>query len=253
MRWVRYRDGERTFYGLFEGDSIREGVGDPFRGWSDTGHRVDVAAVRLLAPSEPTKIVAVGLNYRDHAAEMKKTLPEEPLLFLKPSTAVIGPGDAILCPPQSKQVEYEGELAVVLRSRCRRVTPDEAVAHVLGYTCMIDVTARDIQRRENQYTRAKGFDTFAPLGPWIETDVDPADLAIETFLNGERRQSSRTRELVFSPAALVSFVSHVMTLLPGDVISTGTPAGVGALRPGDAIEVRIAGIGALACHVGSGA
>lgn len=252
MRWVRYRDGGRIFHGVIEGDSLREGIGDPFHGWRENGHAVPLARVELLAPCEPTKIVAVGLNYRDHAVEMKKALPEEPLLFIKPSTAVIGPGQQIVCPPMSKQVEFEGELALVIGRTCRRVTPGEALERVLGYTCMIDVTARDIQRREGQYTRAKGFDTFAPLGPWIETVADPSDLSVETYVNGERRQSSRTRELIFSPAFLVSFISQVMTLHPGDVVSTGTPSGVGGLDPGDVIEVRIGDVGALRCSVGSG-
>lgn len=251
MRWARYQSSGRVFYGVVEGEFLREGVGDPFHGWRDNGHRPRLTDVRLLAPVAPSKIVAVGLNYRDHAAEMRKTLPEDPLLFIKPGTAVIGPGDRILCPPQSTQVEFEGELAVVIRSSCRRVTPGDALDFILGYTCMIDVTARDIQKREGQYTRAKGFDTFAPLGPWIETAAAATDLAIETYVNGERRQASRTRELIFSPAFLVSFVSQVMTLVPGDVISTGTPSGVGPLRPGDAIEVRIEQIGSLHCGVAS--
>ncbi len=250
MRWVRYREGGRTFYGVLEDDHVREGVGDPFHSWRENGHRVPLSAAHVLAPCEPSKIVAVGLNYRDHAAEMKKALPEEPLLFIKPGTAVIGAGEQILCPRQSKQVEFEGELAIVVGRMCRRVTPGDALDFILGYTCMIDVTARDIQRREGQYTRAKGFDTFAPLGPWIDTAADPADLAIETYVNGERRQSSRTSELIFSPAFLVSFISQVMTLLPGDVVSSGTPAGVGPLRAGDTIEVRIESIGALRCGVG---
>ncbi len=180
---------------------------------------------------------------------MRKPPPDEPLLFIKPGTAVIGPGGDIVCPPQSKQVEFEGELAIVVGRTCRRVSPGDAGDYILGYTCMIDVTARDIQRREGQYTRAKGFDTFAPLGPWIDTTADPADVTIETYVNGERRQSSRTSELIFSPAFLVSFISQVMTLMPGDVISTGTPAGVGPLEPGDTIEVRIGSIGALRCGV----
>ncbi|MBI2962263.1 MAG: fumarylacetoacetate hydrolase family protein [Deltaproteobacteria bacterium] len=250
MRWVRYREGGRTFYGVLEDDRLREGVGDPFHGWRENGHLVALSAAHLLAPCEPTKIVAVGLNYRDHAAEMKKAPPEEPLLFIKPGTAVIGPGEQILGPPQSKQVEFEGELAIVIGRMCRRITPGDALDFILGYTCMIDVTARDIQRREGQYTRAKGFDTFAPLGPWIDTAADPADLEIETYVNGERRQASRTSELIFSPAFLVSFISQVMTLLPGDVVSTGTPAGVGPLHPGDVVEVRIESIGALRCGVG---
>lgn len=252
MRWVRYRDGGRTFHGVVEGDVLREGVGDPWHGWRENGHRVPLASVELLAPTTPTKIVAVGLNYRDHALEMKKPLPEEPLLFIKPSTAVLRPGGEIVRPQMSKQVEYEGELALVIGRECRRVSPGEAAERILGYTCMIDVTARDIQRRENQYTRAKGFDTFAPLGPWIETAADPADLAVETRVNGAVRQRSRTRELIFSPPFLVSFISQVMTLNPGDVVSTGTPSGVGALEPGDVIEVEIESVGTLRCGVGAG-
>ena len=250
MRWVRYRSDGRTFYGVVDGESVREGVGDPFHGWTENGHRVALADVELLPPVTPGKIIAVGLNYRDHAAEMGKALPNEPLLFLKPPSAVIGPGGRILCPPQSKRVEFEGELAVVIGSKCRRAGPGEARDHVLGYTCMIDVTARDLQAKDVQYTRAKGFDTFAPLGPWIETGADPDDLTIETWVNGERRQASTTRELIFSVAALVSFISGVMTLLPADVISTGTPAGVGPLSSGDVIEVRIGGVGSLRCGVG---
>jgi 2-keto-4-pentenoate hydratase/2-oxohepta-3-ene-1,7-dioic acid hydratase in catechol pathway len=211
-----------------------------------------LAEAELLAPVVPGKIVGVGLNYRDHAAEMKKSLPDEPLLFLKPPSAVIGPGERILLPPESSRVEFEGELAVVIGSISRRVSPGEARRSILGYTCGIDVTARDLQAKDVQYTRAKGFDTFAPLGPWIETGADPEDLTIETYVNGERRQASSTRELIFSVETLVSFVSNVMTLLPGDVILTGTPAGVGELRPGDVVEVRIGGVGELRCGVAAG-
>lgn len=251
MRWARYRQAGRTFHGVVDGDVVREGVGDPFGGWRENGHHLALAEVELLAPVAPSKIVAVGLNYRDHAAEMKKPLPTEPLLFLKPPSAVIGPGGTIVCPPESAATEFEGELAIVIGRRCRQVAASAAGEYVLGYTGMIDVTARDIQRREVQYTRAKGFDTFAPLGPWIETDADPTRLAIETRVNGAVRQSSRTDQLVFAPAELVSFVSRWVTLLPGDVISTGTPAGVGRLSPGDVIELAIERIGTLRCLVGS--
>ena len=251
MRWIRYRSDGRVFYGIAGGDTVREGVGDPFSGWTENGHVLSLGEVAVLAPVVPGKIVAVGLNYRDHAAEMKKALPDEPLLFLKPPSALLDPGGTILCPPESSRVDFEGELAVVIGRRCRRVAPAAARQHVLGYACMIDVTARDLQQKDVQYTRAKGFDTFAPLGPGIETDADPDDLVIETWVNGERRQASTTRELIFPVAALVSFVSGVMTLEPGDVISTGTPAGVGRLEPGDAIEVRIGGVGTLRCAVGA--
>jgi 2-keto-4-pentenoate hydratase/2-oxohepta-3-ene-1,7-dioic acid hydratase in catechol pathway len=199
----------------------------------------------LLAPCAPTKIVAVGVNYADHAKEFGKEPPQEPLIFLKPPSAVIGPGDPIRLTPLSRRVDYEGELAVVIGKRTRNVTPARAARHILGYTIVNDVTARDLQKRDGQWARAKGFDTFAPLGPWIVAGVSPDDLKIETFVNGRRRQSSRTSQLVFNVRRLVSFISRAMTLEPGDVISTGTPAGVGPLTRGDRVEVRVEKIGAL--------
>jgi 2-keto-4-pentenoate hydratase/2-oxohepta-3-ene-1,7-dioic acid hydratase in catechol pathway len=172
-------------------------------------------------------------------------VPENPVLFLKPPTAVIGPGDDIIYPAMSRQVDYEGELGIVIRDRVSRIAPGDARKHILGYTCANDVTARDLQKQDGQWTRAKGFDTFCPVGPWIETDIDPGDLVIETYLNGERRQSSRTSQFVFSVERLVSFISQIMTLHPGDLIITGTPAGIGPMKPGDEVEVRIEGIGGL--------
>lgn len=201
--------------------------------------------IRLLPPCEPTKVVAVGLNYRDHAEELSLALPEEPLLFMKPASSVTGPGDAILLPPQSTRVDYEAELAVVIGKTAKNVPRAEAGAYIKGYTCLNDVTARDLQGKDGQWTRAKGFDTFCPLGPWIETDVDPSDLLIELYLNGEKKQESRTSNLIFSPAELVEFISGVMTLLPGDVIATGTTSGIGPMKAGDTVEVRIEQIGSL--------
>jgi 2-keto-4-pentenoate hydratase/2-oxohepta-3-ene-1,7-dioic acid hydratase in catechol pathway len=249
MRWVRVATGDEIAYGVVDGGSVRLGAGDPFAGWTENGATIPLERARLLAPVRPTKIVAVGLNYRDHAAEMRKALPEEPLLFSKPPSALLDPGGTILLPPESAEVHYEGELAVVIGRRCRRVRREDARGAILGYTVMIDVTARDLQRKDVQYTRAKGFDTFAPLGPWIDTVADPRDLAIETRVGGEVRQRSRTRELIFTVDELVAFVSRVMTLEPGDVISTGTPSGVGALRDGDEIEVEIESVGVLRCRV----
>lgn len=249
MRWVRYESSGREFSGVLEDGSIREGNGSPLGDWRENGHRLGIDEVELRPPVVPGKIVAVGLNYRDHAAEMAKPLPEEPMLFLKPPSALSRPEGTILLPPQSREVHFEGELAVVIGHRARHVTETDASAHVLGYTCMIDVTARDLQRKDVQYTRAKGFDTFAPLGPWIETELDPSDVAIRTVVNGEVRQSSRTRELIFSVPRLVSFVSSVMTLEPGDVISTGTPSGVGEIHPGDVVELTVEGVGTLRCGV----
>ncbi len=201
--------------------------------------------VKLLSPVAPTKVVAVGLNYRDHAEELGLQLPEEPLLFMKPASSVIGPGDIILMPPQSGQVDFEAELGVVIGKHAARISRNEASDYIMGYTCLNDVTARDLQKKDGQWTRAKGFDTFCPIGPWIETELDPSDLGVELFLNGKLKQKSRTSNLIFDPFALVEFVSHVMTLLPGDIIATGTPAGIGPMKEGDTVEVRIEGIGSL--------
>ncbi len=239
----------RGLYAIVEGDEAELAEGDPFCGLKRTGKRAPLQTLKFLPPVAPSKIVALGLNYRDHAEEVGARLPSEPLLFLKPSTAVIGPGDAIRYPPSSQRVDYEGELAVVIGRRAKDVSPEEAPKVILGYTCFNDVTARDLQRKDRQWTRAKGFDTFAPLGPWIETDPDPSDLKLETYLNGELRQSSRTSKLIFGPLELVSFISRVMTLLPGDVIATGTPSGIGPMEVGDIVEVRIEGIGSLINHV----
>jgi 2-keto-4-pentenoate hydratase/2-oxohepta-3-ene-1,7-dioic acid hydratase in catechol pathway len=201
-----------------------------------------------LAPCEPTKIVAVGLNYRDHAEEFGTPIPPEPLIFLKPPSSVVGPGDAIRLPPRSlsKRVDFEGELAVVIGRRARNVPVGRAAKYILGYTILNDVTARDLQKKDGQWTRAKGFDTFSPIGPWIVSGISPADLKIETFVNGKRRQASRTSRLAFKVPELVSFISRIMTLEPGDVIPTGTPSGIGPLKRGNKVEVRIEKIGTLA-------
>jgi len=245
MRLIKFFAGGQERYGALEDDRVREIGNDPY-----VSHPVFVGAlprskVRPLAPCRPGKIVAVGLNYRDHAAEMGKPLPAEPLLFLKPSTAVIGPEDPIELPLWAGRVDYEAELALVIRTRARRVPRARAAEVILGYTCINDVTARELQRRDVQYTRAKGFDTFAPLGPCIETDVDPADLRVQCFVNGECRQDSRTAQLIFPPDYLIEHISSIMTLEPGDVIACGTPGGVGPLKPGDVVEVRIEGVGSL--------
>lgn len=205
----------------------------------------EVTPAKILAPVTPSKIVAIGLNYKDHAAEMNKPLPAEPLMFMKPSTAVIGPGDVIKVPPGVGEIHYEAELGVVIGKKASRVAADNAMEHVMGLTCLVDVTARELQRKEIQYTRAKGFDTFAPVGPCIVTGLDPGALEIEGWLNGERKQASNTRQLIFTVAQIIAFVSNVMTLLPGDVIATGTPSGVGPLKSGDTFTVRIQGIGEL--------
>lgn len=208
--------------------------------------------VKLLAPVKPSKIVAVGLNYADHIAEMGNTPPPNPIIFIKPQTAVIGPGEHIVLPPSSQRVDYEAELAVVIGKKCRSVRPQEAPSFILGYTCFNDVTARDLQKKDGQWTRAKSFDTFAPLGPWINTNLDPSALHIECRLNGELKQSSSTSNLLFSVFELVAFISEIMTLLPGDVIATGTPQGVGPMKDGDLVEVYVEGIGTLSNPVKAG-
>ncbi len=221
--------------------------GHPFGPLRFTGSRWALADVRLLSPILPSKVVCVGRNYVEHAAEHGAAVPTEPLLFLKPSTSVIGPHDAIRLPPQSAQVEHEAELAVVIGAPgARRVSRADAMASVFGYTCGNDVTARDLQRSDGQWTRAKGFDSFCPLGPWITTGLDVADLELRCEVNDEVRQLGRTADMVFDVATLVSYVSHVMTLLPGDVLLTGTPAGVGPLLDGDVVAVSVAGLGTLA-------
>jgi len=201
--------------------------------------------VQLLPPSEPTKIVAVGLNYRDHAEELRLSLPEEPLIFMKPSSSVIGPGDPIVLPPQSARVDFEAELGIVIGKTACRVSRENASEYILGFTCLNDVTARDLQSKDGQWTRAKGFDTFCPVGPWVETQIDPFDLQIELYLNGELKQKSRTSNLIFDAYRLVEFISGIMTLFAGDIIATGTPSGIGPMVAGDTVEVRIEGIGSL--------
>jgi len=250
MRLARcYYDGKVHFV-VMENEVLHEiSLDDFFRGGGGEvtgGRSFKVQDARLLAPVLPSKIVAIGLNYRAHAAEFKLEIPDEPLLFLKPSTAVIGPDEKIVYPAHmSHRVDYEGELAVVIGRSAKDISTSEAPSYILGYTAFNDVTARDLQGRDGQWTRAKGFDTFAPIGPWIETELDAGALGIETFLNGESRQAAKTSDMIFNVFELVSFVSKVMTLLPGDVIATGTPPGVGKMKPGDRVEIRVEGIGAL--------
>lgn len=244
-RFVRFEHRGERLWGLWQDQGIRPLSGEPPAEFQEMDQVIPSSDVRLLAPCEPTKVVAVGLNYRDHAEETGHAIPQEPLLFIKPSTAVIGPGEPIRLPPSSKRVDYEAELAVVLGRKAHCVQEEEALDYVWGYTCLNDVTARDLQARDGQWTRSKSFDTFCPLGPWVVEGLDPSDLAVEGLLNGEIRQRSNTRNLIFSVSGLISFVSHVMTLLPGDVIATGTPSGIGPLKSGDRFQVRIQGIGVL--------
>lgn len=252
MKIVRYQDGSLVKYGVIEKETIREMEGDPFSHFHLTSRAKQIGEAKLLSPCLPSKIVALGLNYRDHAEEVKLPIPDKPLLFIKPSTSVIGPGEAILYPKMSKRVDYEAELAVVIGKVAKNVSEEQAADYILGYTCLNDVTARDLQPKDGQWTLSKSFDTFSPIGPWIVTDMDPYQLEISSYLNGERRQHSNTKNLIFGPRQLVSFISWAMTLLPGDVIATGTPSGIGPMAIGDQIDVVIEGIGTLSNHVVKG-
>lgn len=243
--WVRVQVGEQVWYGQRDEQGYVRGWSDaPWAGGQGTEQWFAPDSYRLLAPTVPSKIVAVGRNYREHAAEMQAPVPEEPVLFLKPPTTVIGPEDPIYYPAMSQRVDYEGELAVVIGRPARHLNPEQALAAIWGYTIANDVTARDLQQRDGQWTRSKGFDTFCPLGPQIVPTLS-AEAQLETRLNGEKRQAARLVDMVFSPAFLVSFISQVMTLLPGDVVLTGTPAGIGPMQPGDTVAISITGIGTL--------
>ena len=258
MRIARFTTGDDPQYGVVAGDIDDLGIpsedsivvaltGDPmYVGMNLTDEQHKLADVRLLAPVIPrSKVVGIGRNYAAHAAEMGGEVPDEPLMFLKPNTSVVGPGDPIFYPRQSSEVHYEGELAVVIGRICRDVAADRVKDVIYGYTIGNDVTARDLQKSDVQFTRGKGFDSFCPLGPWIETELDTSDLRVTTHLNGDLVQDGSTKDLIFDVATLVSYVSSVMTLLPGDVILTGTPEGVGPMNPGDEVEVAITGIGTL--------
>ena len=246
MRIVRYQTAaEPARFGWVIEDRVGPLEGSPFTEFRRLEATIPLDKVRLLAPVVPSKILCIGRNYVAHAKEHEVDVPEVPLLFLKPPSAVIGHQATILLPPQSQQVEHEAELAVVIGKRGRWISPEEALNHVLGYTAANDVTARDLQFRDGQWTRGKGFDTFCPVGPWIETDFDPADALITCHVNGEMRQMASTRDMVFNVRQLIAFASSVMTLEPGDLLLTGTPAGVGHILPGDQVDVTIEGIGQL--------
>lgn len=250
MRIARFSTDDAMSFGVIEEDTVAAISAHPFGEPVFTGQRFPLADVRLLAPILPSKIVAIGKNYAAHAAEMGGEAPAEPLIFGKPSTSVIGPGEAIAYPQKlSSRVDYEGELAVVIGRMCREVPASRAQDVILGYTCANDVTARDLQKRDGQWTRAKGFDTFCPLGPWIETTADPGDLAVSTTVNGVVRQESRTSLFIHDIPTIIEYVSQVMTLLPGDVILTGTPEGVGPLEIGDEVSVTVESIGTLTNRV----
>ncbi len=246
MRFVRYQvDEQEPRWGWVHEDKVGPVDGDPFGDYLRREAEYPLDKVRLLAPLRPGKIICVGRNYAAHAREHEAEVPAVPLIFLKPPSAVIGPGEEILLPPQSQRVEHEGELVAVIGRRGRRILAEDAEKYILGYTIGNDVTARDLQRSDGQWTRGKGFDTFAPIGPWIDTEFSPADALITVRVNGEMRQMGSTRDMVFSVPTLIAFISSVMTLEPGDLIFTGTPAGVGPLRDGDRVTVEVEGLGVL--------
>jgi 2-keto-4-pentenoate hydratase/2-oxohepta-3-ene-1,7-dioic acid hydratase in catechol pathway len=251
VRVARFTTGEDPQFGLVDGEGseafVAPLVGDPlYSGVQLTGERHALDDVRLLAPVIPrSKVVGIGRNYAEHAQELGNDVPEQPLVFLKPNTAVIGPGDPIQYPHQTEDLHYEAELAVVIGRICRDISARRVPDVIYGYTCANDVTARDLQRSDGQWARAKGFDTFCPLGPWIETELDPSDVAVRTTLNGEVKQEGRTLDMVHDVTSLLCYVTSFTTLLPGDVLLTGTPAGVGPMRPGDSVTVSVDGIGSL--------
>jgi 2-keto-4-pentenoate hydratase/2-oxohepta-3-ene-1,7-dioic acid hydratase in catechol pathway len=262
VRIARFTTGEDPTFGIVTGDVDDYGIpdedslitvlaGDPlYVGLQPTDQQLRLSDARLLSPVLPrSKVVGIGRNYAAHAAEMGSELPDEPLMFLKPNTSVVGPGDPVFYPRQTEELHFEGELAVVIGRICRDVPKEKYADVVHGYTVGNDVTARDLQRKDGQFTRAKGFDSFCPLGPWVETDLDVSDLRVQTYLNGEVKQDGRTSDLIFDVPTLIAHVTSVMTLLPGDVILTGTPEGVGPMNVGDEVEVSIQGIGNLTNRV----
>jgi 2-keto-4-pentenoate hydratase/2-oxohepta-3-ene-1,7-dioic acid hydratase in catechol pathway len=248
MRLLRFRHGDRIATGVADthDDTVRVLAGTFFEDPLPTGEELALDGLHLLAPVLPSKLVCVGKNYAAHAAEWGQTVPEEPLLFLKPSTAVLGPNDPITLLPISRRIDYEGELVVVIGRLAKDIKAEDAYRVILGYTCGNDVTLRTLQRSDDQWARAKGFDGSAPIGPWIETDIDPNDVVVETRLNGEVRQHASSVDMVFGVATLIEYITSFMTLLPGDMIMTGTPEGVGKLAPGDVVEVEVEGLSTLA-------
>ena len=249
MKIIRYTIGKQTEYGILEGEQVQGLDGEPYPQIKRSNRYYKLSDVKLLAPCTPSKIVAIGLNYYSHAKEVNQPVPEEPMMFYKPSTSVIGPEDKIRYPEGSQHLDYECELGVVIKSLARQVSKQEAMKYVLGYTCFNDVTARDWQKKDSQWSRAKGSDTFSPIGPCIETELDPGNVLVETYLNGERKQRANTSDLVFGVPELVSYISQVITLLPGDVIATGTPSGISSMQRGDTVEIKIEHIGTLRNYV----
>jgi 2-keto-4-pentenoate hydratase/2-oxohepta-3-ene-1,7-dioic acid hydratase in catechol pathway len=249
MRILRFRHSGKTGWGTLKGSSVVVLSESPFKVIKLSRKSIPLSKVKILSPSQPSKVILVGLNYRDHARELKMAVPQEPVIFLKPPTAVIGHRENIVYPAQVERLDYEAELAMVIKREAKNIPARQALKYILGYTCLNDVTSRDLQKKDTQWTRAKSFDTFCPIGPWTETDLDPSNLKISCLLNDKLKQDSCTSNFIFPVDHLISFISRIMTLLPGDIISTGTPVGVGPMRVGDKVEVKIEGIGSLISHV----
>ena len=246
MKYLRFFHNGNIGYGLLEKDNIiREVVGDIFNHHKITEKEYSLSEITFLPPSMPTKIIAVGLNYFDHANEFQMKIPDEPLIFMKPPSTIIAHNDNIIYPKMSKQLDYEAELAVIIKNRIKNIEPKDVFKNILGYTCFNDITARDLQKKDVQWTRAKSFDTFAPFGPFISTELNPNNLKIKLYKNSQLMQNSSTSNMIFKVDKIVSFISKIMTLFPGDIIATGTPSGVGQLEAGDMVEVEIEGIGIL--------
>jgi 2-keto-4-pentenoate hydratase/2-oxohepta-3-ene-1,7-dioic acid hydratase in catechol pathway len=248
MKIIRYKIGRKTEYGILEGQRVQALAGTPFRQIKKLDRFHKLSDVRLLAPCLPTKIVAIGLNYYSHAKEVGQPIPKEPMMFFKPASSVIGPEEKIVN-PGCERLDYEAELGVVIKSKATKVAEKDAMKYVLGYTCFNDATARDWQKQDSQWSRAKGSDTFSAIGPHIDTELDPSNLTVESYLNGERKQHGETSDLIFNVPKLVSYISNVITLMPGDVIATGTPAGISPMKLGDTIEIKIDKIGTLRNYI----
>jgi 2-keto-4-pentenoate hydratase/2-oxohepta-3-ene-1,7-dioic acid hydratase in catechol pathway len=246
MKIYRYKHKDKISYGVLTEENLCPVEGSIFKKFSVKKEKIPIGDATLLPPVIPSKIVAIGANYKSHVREMGRQIPEEPLIFLKPPSSLVGPNDIIVYPKMSKRVDYEGELALIIKKRARLLEDgDNAEDYILGYTCFNDVTARDLQMKDVQFTRAKSFDTFAAVGPCIATDVKPDGLRLKTFLNGKLKQSSTLKNLIFPVPFIVRYISRIMTLEPGDIITTGTPAGVGPMSPGDRVDIQIEGIGTL--------
>jgi 2-keto-4-pentenoate hydratase/2-oxohepta-3-ene-1,7-dioic acid hydratase in catechol pathway len=245
MKLARISHNGRIAWALVDKNTCRVIKGNPFAGLKFSGERIGFKQVIFLPPAAPSKIVLVGLNYSDHARELGMAAPEDPVIFIKPATTLVGQGQDIVYPRGVSRLDYEGELAIVISRKARNLKEEEALKFVLGYTCLNDVTARDLQKKDIQWTRAKSFDTFCPLGPWLETELDPQNSRIRTYLNSNLKQDSSTANFIFPVSRIIAFVSGIMTLLPGDMISTGTPAGVGPMERGDEVRVQIEGVGEL--------